>query len=229
MKPAEKFCPAALAAMSQSAFGIVWLPPVAYGPWTLSLTGPFSCLMPSSLSVTSRSMRAVLIGVENALSSVALTSSEPPLPHALRSAAERATQSNANARKRGGIGGQSSGPPLMSAQDGPKNDPLHGQGRRRQDQRGGSHRAQVRRRRPAHDRPVDGSGALAVGFARGRARERADRVRRPALGPGGAGPGRDGEALGVGVGMARRAARRARRRPDLGGGADPRPRPGTTP
>src|SRR4051794_41736069 len=108
--------------------------------------------MPSSLSVTSRSMRAVLIGVENALSSVALTSSEPPLPHALRSAAERATQSNANARKRGGIGGQRSGPPVMSAPDGPQKDPLHRQGRRRQDPRGGRGPAQGGCRRPAPQR-----------------------------------------------------------------------------
>src|SRR3954447_12543754 len=151
MKPAEKFCPAALAAMSQSAFGIVWLPPVAYGPWTLSLTGPFSCLMPSSLSVTSRSMRALLIGVENALSSVSFASPELPPPQAVRSAATSARPSSSNLRKVPDIGGQSSGPPLKSAQYGPEDHSLHRQGRRWQNQRRCRHGAPMRTQRAAHD------------------------------------------------------------------------------
>src|SRR5215218_2608360 len=130
MKPAEKFWPAALAAMSQSAFGIVVLPPLSYGPWTLSLIGPFSCLTPSSLSVTSRSMRALLIGVEKAWSSVSSTLAELPPPHAARRPASRANATSEIERRVLGIGRQGIGPPLKSAQHGPPHDSLYGQGRR---------------------------------------------------------------------------------------------------
>src|SRR4051794_8190042 len=80
--------------MSQSAFGIVCLPPDSYGPWTLSLTGSFSSLTPLSLTLISRSIRALLIGVENALFSVAAASVELPLPQAARTAANAARQSS---------------------------------------------------------------------------------------------------------------------------------------
>src|SRR5260221_12834732 len=106
MNPAEKFWPAALAAMSQSALGMVWLPPDSYGPWTLSLTGPFSCLMPFRLSVTSRSIFALLIGVEKAFLIVALASLELPLPQADRTAARQAITSTRGARSERGIGRQ---------------------------------------------------------------------------------------------------------------------------
>ena len=72
----------------------------------------------------------------------------------------------------------------------------------------------------AHDRDLDRPGAQPVRLARDRARRRADAVRHAALGPGGAGPGRDGAPLGGGAGLARRAARRPRRRPDLRRRAD---------
>src|SRR3954451_2732715 len=165
MKPAEKFYPAALAAMSQSAFGIVCLPPDSYGPCTLSLIGSLSCLMPLSLMLTSRSMRALLIGVENALFSVASASLELPLPQAARTAANTARLSGNRARQVRAIGRQGTPPHLKSAQHGSKDHPLHGQGRRRQDQRCRRHGAPLRRGRFTHDRAFDRPGALVVGFA----------------------------------------------------------------
>src|SRR3954447_1749668 len=229
MKLAVKFWPAALAEMSQSVFGIVSLPPVSYGPCTLSLIGPFSCLMPLRSSVSSRSTFALLIGVENALSSVSLTSLELLPPQAARSDAISVKEASRSVRKVRDIGGQPSRPPLKSAQHGPSHNPLHGQGRRRQDKRRRRHRAILRARRPADDRAVHRSCAFAVGFARRRARQRADTVRRSALGPGGPGAGRDGAPLGRGSGMARRVARRARRRPHLRRRADRAARHGRAP
>src|SRR3954463_15799540 len=105
MNPAVKFWPEALAEMSQSAFGIDWSPPLSYGPCTLSLIGPFNCLTPSSLTETSRSIRALLIGVEKALSSVALASLELPLPHAVARAALSARTTSKSGRKVRDIGG----------------------------------------------------------------------------------------------------------------------------
>ena len=98
--------------------------------------------------------------------------------------------------------------------------PLHGQGRSRQDERGGCHGAPLRGRGNAHDRDLDRPRAQPVGLARDRSHGRAHAVRHPALGPGGTGPGRDGAPLGGGPGLARRDARRPRRRPDLRRGAD---------
>ena len=67
------------------------------------------------------------------------------------------------------------------------------------------------------DRP----GAQPVRLARGRARRRAHARRaRNLFGAGGAGAGGDGAPLGRRAGLARRPARRARRRPHLGRGAD---------
>src|SRR4051794_33619472 len=101
--------------MSQSALGIVLLPPVSYGPCTLSLTGPLSSFTPSSLSVISRSIRALLIGVEKALSRVSVTLPESPPPQALRTAARSATTRSGKVRMVRDIGGQPSPPPLKSA------------------------------------------------------------------------------------------------------------------
>ena len=103
---------------------------------------------------------------------------------------------------------------------GAAHDPLHGQGGRRQDVGRGVHGATLRGRGAADAGDLDRSGAQPVRVARGRARRRADRGRRPPLGPGGQGPGRDGAPLVRRPGMARRAVHRARRRPHLRRGAD---------
>ena len=105
--------------------------------------------------------------------------------------------------------------------DGAADDPLHGQGRRRQDVRRRRHRPPLRRRRAAHARALDRSGALARRVA----------ARRPV----GAEPTEVGDGLwaqqvqaqdelerhwSAVQELARRRARRARRRPDRRRGAD---------
>ena len=61
----------------------------------------------------------------------------------------------------------------MSGADGASHHPLHGQGRRREDERGRGHRQALRRRRPAHSRALDRSRPQPVRLARGPARRRA--------------------------------------------------------
>ena len=95
-----------------------------------------------------------------------------------------------------------------------------GQGRSREDERRGGHRAPLRRGRTAHRRALNRPGPQPVRLARGPARGRADPGRREPVRPGGAGPGGDGAPLGRRAGLARRPARRARHRPHLGRGAD---------
>src|SRR3954453_13006609 len=226
MKPAEKFWSEALVAIAQSDFGIGCLPAVSYGPWTLSLTGPFSCWTPWRSSESSRSMRALLIGVENALSSVSFTSPELLPPQAVSAAALSARTHNNSVRKVVRIRREPSRTPLESAQDGSTHNPLHRQGRGRQDERHRGHWSALRRAGYAHDHAVHRSRPLPLGLARGRARQRADGVRRAAVGTGGPGAGRDGAPLGERPGMAGRAARGARGRPDLGRGGDGAPRQG---
>ena len=99
-------------------------------------------------------------------------------------------------------------------------DPLHGQGRRRQDVGRRGDRAAAGRRRAPHADRLDRPGALARRRARRRAGARAAPGRRPPLRPAGRRPGRDGAPLGGRPGLARRAARAPRHRPHLGRGAD---------
>ena len=98
--------------------------------------------------------------------------------------------------------------------------PLHGQGRRGQDLRGGCDRAPLRGRGAAHDRPLHGPRPLARGLARSARRLDADAGRRQPVGPAGAGAGRARAQLVGGPGVARRAVRRPGRRPHRGRGAD---------
>ena len=102
----------------------------------------------------------------------------------------------------------------------PAHDPLHRQGRRREDLGRRLYRPHLRRGRPADAGDLDRSGAQSVGVARGRAGGRAATRGRPAVGSGGQGPGGDGAPLGRRPGLARRAVHRARGRPHLGRGAD---------
>ena len=111
-------------------------------------------------------------------------------------------------------------PGRLGADDGPADDPLHGQGRRRQDQRRRGHRAALCRGRAAHRRALDRPGPQPLGLARGRARRRPDARRRPPLGPGGPGAARDGAQLGRGAELALGPARRPRRDEHRRRGAD---------
>ncbi|CAA9497564.1 MAG: Arsenical pump-driving ATPase TEMP, partial [uncultured Solirubrobacterales bacterium] len=98
--------------------------------------------------------------------------------------------------------------------------PLHRQGRSRQDERGRRHRAPVRCGGPEHGGRIDRPRAQPLGLAGDRARRCPHSMRRPSLGPGGSGSGRDGTPLGGGPGMDGRSAGRARRRSHLCRGAD---------